>query len=141
MQAVVVPLAIAAVVALSLGARWHNRDAFLAQELANRCEHPARLAEPLGEVTACRVLDSGVNLSGTVDCYIFFLLNTTKGLVGVRLDYYNTAGARQHVSIATEIPARDLPGLSDAERAELEGDIQQRGGVHPTTWTVHYGDG
>ncbi len=57
--------------------RWQSRSTFIDNMRASVCAYPDALAEPFGQVTACRVVDSEVHLLGTTDANLYVLLGTS----------------------------------------------------------------
>jgi hypothetical protein len=95
---------------------------------------------PYGAVYECRALGWPAPLFGDADLSVTLLLSTDAGPVLVRLDYTNLDAGRQYGAAATEI----APGGADLPADEIERinrGIQARGGLQPTPWIVHYGDG
>jgi hypothetical protein len=102
--------------------------------------HPGSILWPYGAVHSCRVLDSQAHLSGRTDVSFTLLLETDKGPVLVRMDYFDIDLGRRYVAAATELdPAGvDLPY---PVVTRIEQAIAGRGGLEPVPWIVHYGDG
>lgn len=103
--------------------------------------HPDSYLWPYGAVYTCRVLDSVAHVFGKVDVSFTLLLDTEKGPVLVRMDYLNTTAGRQYVAEATELTPPAGVDLPDEDVATIERAITRRGGLQPTPWIVHYGDG
>jgi hypothetical protein len=103
--------------------------------------YPGSYQFPYGDVSDCRELGRESQLFST-NQGVDLLLTTQKGLVAIRVDYKNLDAGRQYTAEATELAASDVAsGLSNDERARLAADIAARGGVRPSVWVLHYGDG
>jgi hypothetical protein len=121
------------------GGRDGCRDVPLAPAVTPQT-HPSALLWPFGAVQACRTVKTAAWPTGDVDASYVLVLETDRGPVLVRMDYYNLDAGRQFVAAATELsPASvDLPA---DEAVRIARAVQERGGLQDQPWTVHYGDG
>jgi hypothetical protein len=103
--------------------------------------YPDSFPWPYGAVYACNVLDGGANPLSAPDVSFILLLETDKGPVLTRMDYYDIRAARRYVAEATELGPKGFDRLAAGEVARINQAIAARGGRQPTPWVVHYGDG
>jgi hypothetical protein len=96
---------------------------------------------PFGTVGACRKVDSEAHIFGEADVTVYYLVQTESGVVGLRVDYTDLDAGRQYQARAREVGPDDISGITEDERRALRTAVASRGGVHPYTWMVHYGDG
>jgi hypothetical protein len=97
---------------------------------------------PYGAIDSCRALNGSAHLFGTVAVSSVLLLETEYGPVLVRVDYTNIDRGWQYVAVATELSPAQAGGLVPATDADrISAAIRTRGGLNPTPWTLHYGDG
>lgn len=97
--------------------------------------------KPYGDVSSCRFLSRRTHIFGDTDSDIHVLLNTSVGMVALRIDYRNTNAGRQHTAVAWEIAASDVPSLSPQEVEALRDAIEKRGGISKNPHGVSAGDG
>lgn len=103
--------------------------------------YPGSFLWPYGAVRGCQVLDGGAHPLGDVDVSFVVLLDTDAGPVLARVDYRDTNAGRQYVAAATELDPAGSGDLSSERIAGITQAIAARGGLQPTPWIVHYGDG
>src|SRR5690348_16092945 len=95
---------------------------------------------PYGAVYTCRVIGKSTPWWGETDVSFFVILETDRGPVLARVDYARLDWGRQYTTAATELEP-DGFDLSAAEADRIRTAIADRGGLQPTPWIVHYGDG
>ena len=102
--------------------------------------YPGSYLWPYGAVRSCRELDGWSHLFGDVDLSFTLLVQTDAGPVLVRLDYSKLDWGRRYVAQATELDPEGAD-LTAEEIQQIKAAIGYRGGLQPTPWIVHYGDG
>jgi hypothetical protein len=137
-------VALTALVVLILGARYEERSSFVNRASTGLCGLLIRgwnPPSPYGAITACRTLDRHIPLFGKVDGNLYLLLQTASGSAAIRIDYSAMELGSHYRAEAFELDAAHTPGLSQAEKQRLRHDVDARGGLRPTPWIIHVGDG